>query len=44
MYTDTKASTFDQNHTQGPDTVIVPPSYFHNPSTGQKQDTRPSSD
>ena len=44
IYTDTNAIDFDENHTQGPDTVIVPRSYFHDSSDGQNREIRPISD
>ena len=44
IYTDPNAIDFDDSHTQGPDTVIVPRSYFHDPSNGQNWETRPISD
>ena len=44
IYTDPNAIDFDESHTQGPDTVIVPGSYFHDPSDGQNRETRPISD
>ena len=44
IYTDPNAIDFDENHTQGPDTVIVPRSYFHDSSDRQNGETRPISD
>ena len=44
IYTDPNAIDFDDSHTQGPDTVIVPRSYFHDSSNGQNRDTCPISD
>ena len=44
IYTDPNAIDFDENHTQGPDTVIVPRSYFHDSSVGQNREIRPISD
>ena len=44
IYTDPNAIDFDESHTQGPDTVIVPRSYFHDPSDGQNRQTCPTSD
>ena len=44
IYTDPNAIDFDDSHTQGPDTVIVPHSYFHDSSNGQNRDTCPISD
>ena len=35
IYTDPNANDFDESHTQGPDTVIVPRSYFHDSSDGK---------
>ena len=34
IYTDPNAIDFDDSHTQGPDTVIVPRSYLHDSSNG----------
>ena len=42
-YTDPNAIDFDDSHTQGPDTVIVPRSYFHDSSHGQNRETCPIS-
>ena len=36
-YTDPNAIDFDDSHTQGPDTVIVPRSYFHDLSNGRSR-------
>ena len=44
IYTDPNAIDFDGSHTQGPDTVLVARSYFHDSSDGQNRETRPSSD
>ena len=44
IYTDPNAIDFDESHTQGPDTVIVPRSYFPDPSNGQNRETCPISD
>ena len=44
IYTDRNAIDFDERYTQGPDTVIVPRSYFHDSSDGQNQETCPTSD
>ena len=44
IYTDPNAIDFDESHTQGPDTVIVPRSYFHDSSDGQNRETCPISD
>ena len=41
MYTDPNAIDFDKSHTEGPDTVIVPRSYFHDSSNGQNRETYP---
>ena len=42
--TDANAIDFDESYTQGPDTVIVPRSYFHDSSNGQNGETCPNSD
>ena len=44
IYTDPNAIDFDDSHTQGPDTVIVPRSYFRDSSDGQNRETCPISD
>ena len=44
IYTDPNAIDFVDSHTQGPDTVIVPRSYFHDSSDGQNRETCPISD
>ena len=44
IYTDPNAIDFDDSHTQGPDTVIVPHSYFHDSSKSQNRETCPISD
>ena len=44
IYTDPNAIDFDDSHTQGPDTVIVPRSYFHDSNNGQNRQTCPISD
>ena len=44
IYTDPNAIDFDESHTQGPDTVIVPRSYFHHPSDSQNWETCPTAD
>ena len=44
IYTDPKAIDFDDSHTQGPDTVIVPRSYFHDSNNGQNREPCPISD
>ena len=41
IYTDPNAIDFDDSHTQGPDTVIVPRSYFHDSSNGQNMEICP---
>ena len=41
--TDPNAIDFDESHTQGPDTVFVPRSYFHDPSDSQNWETGPTS-
>ena len=43
-YTDPNAGEFEENHTQGPDTVIVPCSNFLEPSHGPNQETCAASD
>ena len=40
-YTDPNAIDFDDSHTQGPDTVIVPRSFFHDSNNGQNRETCP---
>ena len=44
IHTDPNAIDFDDSHTQGADTLIVPRSYFHDSSNGQKRETCPISD
>ena len=44
IYTDPNAIDFDESLTQGPDTVIVPRSYFHDSSDGQNREICPISD
>ena len=44
IYTDPNAIDFDDSHTQGPDTVIVPRSYFDDSNNGQNRETCPISD
>ena len=44
IYIDPNAINFDDSHTKGPDTVIVPHSYFHDSSNGQNRETCPISD
>ena len=43
-YTDPNAIDFDDSHTQGPDTVIVPRSCFHDSHDGQTRQTCPTFD
>ena len=38
IYTDPNAIDFDDSHTQGPNTVIVPRSYFHDSNNGQNKE------
>ena len=42
--TDPNAIDFDESHTQGPETIIVPRSYFHDSSDGQNRETCTISD
>ena len=44
IYTDPNAIDFDESHTQGPDTVLVPRSFFHDSSDSQNRETCTSSD
>ena len=44
IYTDPNAIDFDDSHTPGPDTVIVPRSYFHDSNNDQIWETCPISD
>ena len=44
LYTHPNASDFVAIHTRGPNTVIVPHSYFHDPDDGQNSETCPISD
>ena len=44
IYTDPNAIDFDESYTQGPDTVIVARSYFHDSGNGQNRETCPISD
>ena len=44
IYTDPNAIDSDDSHTQGPDTVIVPRSFFRDSSDGQNRETCPISD
>ena len=37
------AFEFDESHTQGPDTITVPRSYFHDSNNGQNREIRPIS-
>ena len=39
IYTDPNAIDFDDSHIQGPQTVIIPRSYFHDSSNGQNRET-----
>ena len=41
IYTDPNAIGFDDSHTKGPDTVIVPHSFFHDSSHGQNRENCP---
>ena len=41
IYTDPNAIDFDDSHTPGPDTVIVPRSYFHEFKRWSKQGNMP---
>ena len=41
IYTNPNGIDFGDSHTQGPDTVIVPRSYFHDSSDGQNRETCP---
>ena len=41
IHTDPNAIDFDESYTQGPDTFIVPGSYFHDSSDGQNRETSP---
>ena len=41
IHTDPNAIDFDDCHTKGPDTVIVPRSYFHDSSKGQNREICP---
>ena len=41
IYTDPNAIDFDDSRTQGPDTVFVPRSYFHDSSHGQNKEICP---
>ena len=43
-YTDPNATDFDASYTQGPDTVIVTRSYFHDSNDGQNRETCPTSE
>ena len=44
IYTDPDASDFDESHSHGPDTDIVPRSYFHDSSDGQNWESCPAFD
>ena len=44
IYTDPNAIDFDDSHTQGPVTVIVPRPYSHDSGDGQNRETCPISD
>ena len=44
IYTDPNAIDFDESHTQGPDTFIVPRYYFHGSSGCQNRETCPTFD
>ena len=44
IYTDPNAIDFDESHTQGPDNVIVPRSYFHDSIDGPNRETCPTFD
>ena len=44
IYTGPNAIEFDDSHTLGRDTIIVPRSYFHDSSDGQNTETCPISD
>ena len=44
IYTEPNAIDFDDSHTQGPDTVIVPRFYFHDSRDGQIWETCPTFD
>ena len=44
IYTDPNAIDFDDSYTLGPDTVIVPRSFFHDSSDNQNRETCPISD
>ena len=44
IFTDPNAIEFDESYIQGPDTVIVPRSYFHDSSNGQNRETCRTSD
>ena len=44
ILTDPNPIDFDESHTQGPNTLIVPRFYFHDSSDGQNRETRPTSD
>ena len=44
IYTDPNSIDFDESYTQGPDTVLIARSYFHDSSNGQNRETCPISD
>ena len=44
IYTDPKANGFDESHTQGPNTALVPRSYLEDSSVGQNREVCPFSD
>ena len=41
IYTDPNAIDFDESHTRGPETVIVPRPYFHDSSNGPNREPSP---
>ena len=43
IYTDPNAIDFDDSHTQGPDTVVVPRPYFNHSNNGQNREIYPIS-
>ena len=44
IYTDPNAGEFDEKYTQGPDTVLVPSSYFHDSRDVQNRESCPTAD
>ena len=44
IYTDPNAIDFDESYTQGPDTVIVPQSYFDDSNDGKNREVGPTFD